>query len=129
MTTECHIHTPILFRADYSVPFDYSTIPDLAPGDVAPWMMNPAGRGIAMVRLFAESEIAGSTYKWDVEGTFESEAEFYNLVECNCEWLEATSLRLAADDLQRLHEAGHITLASDANRMCDVAYETMRKAA
>ena len=110
MTTE--IKTPLRIVADYHVPFCYSSIPDLCPEDISPAMRPLAGRTIGLLRIYAEGEVAGSTYRWDVDVSgIDSEQAFFNAIECHCEWLTPNSLLHAAGDLIRLHDAGHIVLA------------------
>ena len=109
------INTPLVMVADLHVPFDYSGIPDLTPDCVDPAMRSLPGRTIAVMRLYAQGELAGHTYRWDitVDG-IDSVESFGDAVERSCEWLLPNSLKLAASDLIRLHDAQHIVLADRA---------------
>ena len=122
MFSEVTFNTPLRLVADYHQEFDYRTIPDLAPEDIHPSMLSPAGRTIGVLRVFAEGEVE-TAYRWDVDVSgITSESDFYATVERECEWLLPTSLKLAADDLVRLHDAGHIVLT---DRAAPLEYERL----
>lgn len=118
--SEVIFNTPLRLVADYHQPFDYRSVPDLTRDDLDPYMLPLAGRTIGVLRLFAEGEVE-SAYSWDIDVSgIDSEAAFYDTIERECEWLLPTSLKIAADDLVRLHDAGHIVLT---DREAPIAYE------
>lgn len=122
MFSEVTFHTPLRLVADYHQPFDYNSLPDIVREDIYPCMLPVAGRTISVMRVFAEGEVE-TAYKWDVDVSgITSESDFYDTVERECEWLLPTSLKLAADDLVRLHDAGHIVLC---DRAAPLEYERL----